>query len=127
MIISKKTKHTQKTVKVPSIRINKNGHIVFNKAAVQLLEIEDNEKEGVVFGYQNNEPYVAYSTDEDCYKGMFKVGETSFRFGSKYESEQILSCFNVEDKSIVLSVSDEPKEIVMSEGYKLLKLKRLVV
>jgi len=97
------------------------------KAAVQLLEIEDNEKEGVVFGYQNNEPYVAYSTDEDCYKGMFKVGETSFRFGSKYESEQILSCFNVEDKSIVLSVSDEPKEIVMSEGYKFLKLKRLVV
>lgn len=123
MIISKKTKHTQKTVKIPSMRINKNGHIVFNKAAVQLLEIEDHEKEGVVFGYQNNEPYVAYSTDEDCYKGMFKTGETSFRFGSKYEAGQIMSCYNVLEKAIVLSVSDDPKDVVTMEGYKFLKLK----
>lgn len=125
MVISKKTKHTLKLVKEPSVRIAKCGHFVFNKAAVDLLEIEDAEKDGVIFGYENNEAFVGYSNENDAYKGGFKIGESSFRFGSKYEAEQIFSSFNINEKTVCLLVCTEQKDIKVYQGYKLYKLKRL--
>ena len=123
MIISKKTKHTLKLVKEPSVRISQVGHFVFNKAAVDLLEIEDAAKDGVIFGYDNNEAFVGYSNENDAYKGGFKSGESSFRFGSKYEAEQILSSFNIKEKKACLIVSTDPKDIKVYDGYKLYKFK----
>lgn len=123
MIISKKTKHNLKLLKEPCIRVQRCGHIVLNASAVKLLEIEDTNKDGVIFGYENNEIYVGYSDDVDCYKGAFKKMENSFRFGSKYEADNILSSFNIKEKNACFIISTEVQDIVIFEGYKLYKLK----
>lgn len=127
MIISKKTKHTQKLVKVPAVRVHKCGHFVFNKASVELLEIDNPTEEGVVFGYDNHSVFVAYSKEVDAYRGSYKNGESSFRFASKYEADNIMSAYGLSDKIAVLEVSDKPEDVVILDGYKFFKLKRLVV
>ena len=127
MIISKKTKHTQKLVKVPCVRVHKCGHFVFNKASVELLEIDEPSEEGVVFGYENTSVFVAYSKDVDAYRGAYKNGESSFRFASKYEADNIMSAYKLSEKIAILEVSDKPEDVVIIDGYKFFKLKSLAV
>lgn len=120
MIISKRKVSERYVVKknIPSIRLNKSGHIILNKAMVELLEIENPEKDGIAFGYdfETGKSYIGYSSDHDSYKGRFKPKESSFRFGSVYERDNIITCSlgAIDELSfpIILTVSPDVFEIV---------------
>lgn len=75
MIISKRKSRGRKVLRkdIAALKLSKNGHITLSAALVNLLEIDDAEKDGVVFGYEDKASYIGYSFDSEAYKGSFQA------------------------------------------------------
>lgn len=123
MIISRKTKRARNTInslKLPQISVTSEGRMLFNAAAVDLLEIETASIDGVVFGYDEGKAYVAYSNDLDAYHGNFKKGEKSYRLSSKYEVDLIMKTYTCTDKTLVFGLRIDA--FIVHNDYKFYEL-----
>lgn len=93
-------------------------------ALVNLLEIDDAEKDGVVFGYEDKASYIGYSFDSEAYKCRFKQGESSFRFGSVEERDNIIltSLSHIDDLQFPITMVVDPEDFVIHKTVKLYRL-----
>ena len=120
MQISYNTKERYSKIKKPCLRVTDEGRFILNAAASRMLELEDSTTDGVIFGYQNGNCYIAYSASSNAFKGNFKKGESAFRFNSKSEALKILLLFK-EDKVNLLI---DENNIVVAEAHKFYLLKK---
>jgi hypothetical protein len=108
----------------PYLKILRNGHIHISAALGKLLEIEDEENDGVVFGYSAGASFIGYSSENDAYKGKFKKGESSFRFGSVDERDRIVETIfeNVKDFKFPITLVVDPERFEIVNSYKMFQL-----
>lgn len=110
--------------KQPYVKILSNGHISISSPLGKLLEIEDEVKDGVVFGYSAGASFIGYSSDNDAYKGKFKKGENSFRFGSVDERDKIVETTfeNIKDFKFPITLVVDPELFEIVNSYKMYQL-----
>lgn len=120
MQISYNTKERYSHIKKPCLRVTDEGRFILNAAASRMLELEDSTTDGVIFGYQNGNCYIAYSASPNAYKVAAKKGEAAFRFNSKSEALKLLLLFK-EDKVNLLI---DENNIVVAEAHKFYLLKK---
>jgi len=114
MQISYNTKERYSKTKQPCLKVNHEGRFILNHAAVKMLELEDSHTDGVLFGYQNGNCYIAYSASPNAFKGNFKKGETAFRFNSKNEALKLLLHFKTDKENLLI----DENNIVVAEAHK---------
>lgn len=125
MIISRKEKRKMPNYTKPYLKVSRDGRFYLSKKAVEILEIDEPENEGVLIGYKEKSLYIAYSNDEDCFKGSFQKGCQGVRFCNKIEQLKVFDYFNNPMK-FAINFKINVEDVVIEGGYKFYKLQAVV-
>ena len=90
---------------------------------MQLLELEDEAVDGIVFGYEGSHDYIAYSGEEDAYRGTYKSDLRHYSFTCRDEARRLMRHFRAAEDHIILEIRNELRTTKIEEGYKFLRLK----
>lgn len=125
MIISRKEKRKMPNYTKPYLKVSRDGRFYLSKKAVEILEIVEPESEGVLIGYKDQALFIAYSKDDDCFKGSFQKGSQGIRFCNKIEQLKVFAYFNNPIK-FAINFKMNIEDVMIEEGYKFYKLEVVV-
>lgn len=121
MIISRKQERKMSSYTKPYLKVSRDGRFYLSKKAVDILEIDEPENEGVLIGYKEESLFIAYSKDADCFKGSYQKGCQGIRFCNKIEQLKIFNYFNNPMK-FAINFMINVEDFLIESGYKFYKL-----
>jgi hypothetical protein len=104
------------------LRINPPGYVVFSKALVSLLGVEDARLHGIQFGYLRKDAYIAFCDAPDRYQGNFRSDDRRYWAYVRDEVEKLYKLFGIGPEEVSFALGVDEADFTVYQGIKFYRL-----